>query len=211
MIRFTILGISVQVDPWFWITMAFIGGGMNAGSSLEVMLVLVFVFAGFLSILLHELGHAWMIRHYGLPTAITLQAFGGYATYPSGQLSRRQSFIVTAAGPGIQFVFGVLLIGLGVVLPIPEGSLFLPFLSDLIWVSIVWSILNCVPVFPLDGGQMLAAVLGSSKQHHVHLISTIVAVLIGLFAYLSLNTLLLPIFMGLFAWQNWQAYRQTSR
>lgn len=211
MIRFSILGIPVQVDPWFWITMAFIGGGLSAGSSIEIILVLVFMFAGFLSIMIHELGHAVMIRKFGLPTAITLQAFGGFASYPAGRLDRKQSFIVTAAGPGIQFAFGMLLIVLARYLDIPEGSLFLPFMMNLIWVSLVWALLNCLPIYPMDGGQMLAAVLGPQKQRYVHLTGSIVAVAIGLAGYLFLNALLLPIFMALFAWQNWQAFQATAK
>ena len=210
MAKFTIFGIPVRVEPWFWITMAFIGGGLHAANSTDILLVLVFVFAGFLSITIHELGHALAIRKYGLPAAITLRAFGGYASFPAGKLDRKQSFFVTAAGPVIQFVFGVLLIVLAPSISIPEGSLFLPFLRDLIWVSIAWSILNCLPVYPMDGGQMMAAILGPMKQHYVHLISSIVAVIIGIAGYLYLGSILLPIFMALFAWQNWQSYQASS-
>ena len=210
MIQFSILGIPVRVEPWFWITMAFIGGGLHAANSTDILLVLVFVFAGFLSIMIHELGHALTIRKYGLPAAITLQAFGGYASFPAGKLDRKQSFVVTAAGPALQFVFGVLLIVLAPSISVPEGSLFLPFLRDLIWVSIAWSILNCLPVYPMDGGQMMAAILGPKKQHNVHLISSIAAVIIGIAGYLYLGTILLPIFMALFAWQNWQSYQASS-
>ncbi len=190
--------------------MAFIGGGLHAANSTDILLVLVFVFAGFLSIMIHELGHALTIRKYGLPAAITLRAFGGYASFPAGMLDRKQSFVVTAAGPALQFVFGVLLIVLAPSISIPEGSLFLPFLRDLIWVSIAWSILNCLPVYPMDGGQMMAAILGPKKQHNVHLISSIVAVIIGVAGYLYLGTILLPIFMAFFAWQNWQSYQASS-
>ena len=190
--------------------MAFIGGGLHAANSTDILLVLVFVFAGFLSIMIHELGHALTIRKYGLPAAITLQAFGGYASFHAGKLDRKQSFVVTAAGPALQFLFGVLLIVLAPSISIPEGSLFLPFLRDLIWVSIAWSILNCLPVYPMDGGQMMAAILGPKKQHNVHLISSIVAVIIGVAGYLYLGTILLPIFMALFAWQNWQSYQASS-
>jgi stage IV sporulation protein FB len=210
MIQFSILGIPVRVEPWFWITMAFIGGGLHAANSTDILLVLVFVFAGFLSIMIHELGHALIIRKYGLPAAITLQAFGGYASFPAGKLDRKQSFVVTAAGPALQFVFGVLLIVLAPSISVPEGSLFLPFLRDLIWVSIAWSILNCLPVYPMDGGQMMAAILGPKKQHNVHLISSILAVIIAVAGYLYLGTILLPIFMALFAWQNWQSYQASS-
>lgn len=211
MIRFSIFGIPVTVQPWFWLTMAFIGGGLHASNSLQIMLVGVFAFAGFLSIMIHELGHALMIRKYGLPTSITLVAFGGFASYPSGRLNRKQSFLVTAAGPGVQFVFGLLLIVLAQLIEIPEGSLFGPFLSNLIIVSIFWSVLNCLPIFPLDGGQMLAAVLGPQKQRYVHLTGVIVAVALGLAGYFYLGTILLPIFMAFFAWQNWQSFQVGGR
>lgn len=210
MLQFSILGIPVRVEPWFWITMAFIGGGLHAANSTDILLLIVFVFAGFLSIMIHELGHALTIRKYGLPSAITLRAFGGYASFPAGKLDRKQSFFVTAAGPLIQFVFGALLIILAPSISIPEGSLFLQFLTDLIWVSIAWSILNCLPVYPMDGGQMMAAILGPRKQHYVHMISFIVAVIIGITGYLYIGSILLPIFMALFAWQNWQSYQATS-
>jgi hypothetical protein len=62
----------------------------------------------------------------------------------------------------------------------------------------------------MDGGQMMAAILGPKKQHNAHLISSIVAVIIGVVGYLYLGTILLPIFMALFAWQNWQSYQASS-
>lgn len=187
--------------------MALIGGGLRASSSQDLMGVAVFVIAGFLSILVHELGHALMIRKYRLPTAITLQAFGGYATFPAGQLNRMQSFLVTFAGPAVQFLLGVSLIFVYQGITIPAGSLFDPFMKSLIGVSLIWSILNCVPVYPLDGGQMLASVLGPQRQKHVHLTGAIVAVILGISGYLYYGILLFPIFMGLFGWQNWKAYQ----
>lgn len=207
MIHFSILGISVRVDPWFWITMALIGGGMRASSSQDFMVLAVFIFAGFLSVLVHELGHALTIRKFGLPTAITLQAFGGFASYPAGQLNRMQSFLVTFAGPAVQFALGILLIFVYQIIAIPEGSLFDPFMRALIGVSLIWSVLNCVPVYPLDGGQMLASILGPQRQKYVHITGAAAAVILGIFGYLYLGTLLFPIFMGLFGWQNWKAYQ----
>jgi hypothetical protein len=62
----------------------------------------------------------------------------------------------------------------------------------------------------MDGGQMMAAILGPKKQHYVYLISSIVAVAVGIAGYLYLGTILLAIFMALFAWQNWQSYQASS-
>ncbi len=211
MIHFSIFGIPVRVAPWFWLTMVLIGGGFSANDSLSIMLVFVFVFAGFISILVHELGHALTIRKYGLPTSITLQAFGGLASYPAGYLDRKQSFLVMAAGPALQFVLGILVLLIAGVLPVPAGSLFTPFLHDLMIISIVWAIFNCLPIYPMDGGQMLAAVLGPRRQHYVHLTSALFAIGIGIAAFLYYRSLFMPVFMGLFAWQNWQAFRAHSR
>ena len=63
----------------------------------------------------------------------------------------------------------------------------------------------------MDGGQMMAAILGPRRQHFVYLISIFIAVFIGLIAYISFREILLPVFMALFAWQNWQMYQNSTR
>lgn len=210
MISFNLFGIPVRIEPWFWITMAFIGGGLSANDSLSILLVFVFMLAGFISILIHELGHALTVRKFGLPTAITLRAFGGYATYPAGRLDRKQSFLVTAAGPTLQLTLGILLLVVSYFVAIPAESLLKALFLYLIQISIIWAILNCLPIYPMDGGQMLAAALGPKRAHYVHLIGALCAVIIGLAAFSLLQTWLLPLFMALFAWQNWQAFQQSA-
>ena len=102
MLSFRLFGIPVRIEPWFWVILALIGGGLRANDALSMLWVLLFVLAGFISILVHELGHALTVRKFGLSPAITLIAFGGYASFPAGRLTRKQSFLVTAAGPGVQ-------------------------------------------------------------------------------------------------------------
>ncbi len=211
MFSFRFFKIPVHVHPWFWLTLALIGGGLEAHDATSMVIVLMFVLAGFISILVHEMGHASMIRKYGLPTEIHLVAFGGFARYPQGYLSRKQSFLVTAAGPGIQFVLGILALVILKVVPIPEASMLRVMLHYLVLVSFFWSILNCLPIHPLDGGQMLAAVLGPQRVRLVHLTGMVVAALIGLTAFLWLHAWILLIFMGLFAYQNWQQYQASAK
>lgn len=211
MFSFNLFAIPVRVEPWFWITMAFLGGGLHARDSSDILSVIIFILAGFISILVHEFGHALTIRKFGLPTEITLHGFGGYATFPPGRLSRVQSFLVTAAGPGLQVLLALLLIGLSKFVPIPETSLLNLLVKYLIFVSVAWAILNCIPVYPLDGGQMMAAMLGPRREHLVYLISIFVAILIGLTSFILYRLPLLPIFMGLFAWQNWQMHQSHSQ
>ena len=191
--------------------MAFIGGGLQAGDSREILSVIIFMLAGFISILVHEFGHALTIRNFGLPTAITLHGFGGYATFPPNRLTRTQSFLVTAAGPGLQIMLALILIILSRIIPIPPASLLNLLVAYLIAVSIFWAVLNCLPIYPMDGGQMMASVLGPRREHLVHLISIFVAVFIGLTFFILFSRLLLPIFMALFAWQNWKMYQNQAR
>jgi len=210
MLSFTIFGIPVRIEPWFWLTMVFIGGGLHARGSTGIILVGVFVLAGFISILVHELGHALTIRKYGLPTAITLVAFGGFATYPPGILDRKQSFLVSAAGPALQFLLGIAMILVLRFVPVPPESLLFVLIRDTMLVSIIWAIFNCLPIYPMDGGQLLAAVLGPKRQRYVFLTGAVCAVLIGFLGFRYFGGFILPIFMALMAWKNWQDF-QNSR
>lgn len=209
MLSFNLFAIPIRVQPWFWATMAFLGYFIHAGE--PVIFTLIFILAGFISILVHELGHALTIRKFGLPTEITLSSFGGYAIYPVGRLNRLQSFLVTAAGPGLQLGLGILLLVLSRFIPIPPESLMNQLVSDTIIVSIIWALFNCLPIYPMDGGQMLAAVLGPRREHLVYLFGVFLAVFMGIAAYHLSGSLLLPIFMALFAWQNWQMYHNNTR
>ena len=206
MIQFSLFGIPVRIEPIFWLTAAFLGGILYARSTEELLGVALFALAAFVSVLIHEMGHALMIRKFGLPTQVVLSAFGGYATYPPGILSRTKSFLVTAAGPAIQLAFGIAVLFLSKYISV-ENSQLVNFIDDLIWVSIVWALFNCLPIFPMDGGQMLASAMGPRRVRAVHIIGMSCAILIGVLALTS-GIMLMGIFMGMFAWQNYQILQQ---
>ncbi|MBT8044725.1 MAG: site-2 protease family protein [Verrucomicrobiae bacterium] len=206
MIQFTLFGIPVRIEPWFWLTCAFLGGILYAQTADDFLRVAMFTLAAFVSVLIHEMGHALTIRKYRLPTQVVLSTFGGYATYPSGILTRKQSFLVTAAGPLIQLVFGLLVLLAQAYLPAMGGRIDL-FAYYLILISIVWAVFNCLPIYPMDGGQMLAAILGPRKGKALHLTGLIVSVGVGLLA-LSYGWYFMAIFMGMFAYQNFQMSQQ---
>ena len=84
MIRFSLFGIPVAIEPFFWITLVILGGASGADNAAEILNIGLFVIAGFISILVHELGHALTARSFGAHSRITLQAFGGYAAYTGG-------------------------------------------------------------------------------------------------------------------------------
>jgi len=207
MFRFNLFGIPITVEPWFWLTMAFIGGGMSANSTQDFLNLALFIMAGFISILIHEMGHALTIRKSGLPTQVTLSAFGGYATHPAGVLSRKKSFLVTAAGPGLQIVFGIIVLIIAQNMTYPSFQIYY-FIRSLWLVSLFWAIFNCLPIFPLDGGQMLASILGPRRAEGLHITGIVCAVIMGFIGW-RFNQPLVAMFMGLFAWQNYQMLQQT--
>lgn len=210
MIRFSIFRIPVEVQPFFWVTLVIIGGALRADSSAEIFRILLFVIAGFVSILIHELGHALSARAYGAHSRITLQAFGGYAAFTGVRLNRRQSFLVTAAGPAIQIVLGLLVMGLFRMLPEQMNQNGAYFLGTLMRISFFWAILNLLPVIPLDGGQMLNALLGPERIKITLWISIIVAVTAGLLMYYLTGSILFPIFLAMFAWQAFKALKDNT-
>src|SRR5438132_973156 len=76
-LNFQVLGFPVRVHPLFWLVGLLLGlggGGEDAGIRLVIWFAALFV-----SILIHELGHALMIRRFGRDAYIVLYAMGGLA------------------------------------------------------------------------------------------------------------------------------------
>ncbi len=207
MIRFSLFGIPVEVQPFFWISLIILGGTTGADTAAEIFEILLFVLAGFISILVHELGHALTAKAYGANTAITLQAFGGFAAYSGVRMSRGKSFLITAAGPAIQISLGLIVLLLLRALPqMSENGEY--FLKTLMFISFAWAILNLLPVLPLDGGQMLNAVLGPARIKITLWVTILVAVGVGIALFKVFGSFLFPIFLGMFAWQAFQALKE---
>jgi Zn-dependent protease len=177
-------GIGVYIHWTFWLLPAWIllstlssGGGVGAAA-----ISLVFVFAIFGCVVLHELGHALMARQYRIGTRdITLYPIGGVAslermpTRPSAELA------IALAGPAVNVVIAaglfVLLLLSGVT---ASGMAFNPFggglLANLMWVNVVLVIFNLLPAFPMDGGRVLRAFLAMQMPHAN---ATVVAARVG--------------------------------
>ncbi len=211
MITFQIAGIPVRIELWFWITLFVLGGGIHITGTRDLIFTGLFMLAGFISIFVHELGHAMTVKRFGLPSAIRLVAFGGLATYPAGTLNRRQTFLVSAAGPGVQMVLGIIAVVTNRYLPMPDQSLLQVLLFYLTWISFIWAGFNCMPIFPLDGGQMLATVLGERRQRVLYVTGMVFAAGLGVLAFLYLGSWVLPLFMAYFVWINWQGFQKAAR
>ncbi len=115
------------------------------------------------SVLLHELGHAWVMRAFGFAPSIELHAMGGLTHWPSGaRPAAPMSLAVSLAGPGIQVL-------LGVVVYLVSGQLELSPLtrwavSQVLFVNFGWAMVNLLPILPWDGGQSLDAFIGTVSK-----------------------------------------------
>jgi len=210
MIRFSLFGIPIQIQPFFWITLALISGNLSGDTSEAFMRIGLFVIAGFISVLIHELGHALTGRAFGKQAAITLQAFGGFAAFSGGPFTRPQSFVVTAAGPIAQILLAVLVFLLVPFIPLNSLNAAY-FIESLIRISVVWAVLNLLPILPLDGGQLVNATLGPKRLKLTLWITIVAALGTAGYAFYKLEgrAFLLVLFLGMFAYQAFQALRET--
>jgi len=167
-LQFSVFGIPVRVRPSFWILGAILGYSPGAAANMGVNVVAVmflFCLVVFVSVLVHELGHALVIQSFGWPCQITLWHIGGFAAYhPIRGDSSPKRIAIALAGP----FAGFLLCGLTMVFayfaaPVEwfAGSVTASYvISAMIWVNIVWGVLNLLPVQPLDGGHVCEHLLG---------------------------------------------------
>ncbi len=212
MIRFTFFGMPVEIQPWFWVIMALLGSnfGRSASGGNEALMIALFVIAGALSIFVHELGHALTGKLFKARPFIVLHGFGGYAAFPGSRFTRMESFLVTAAGPAVQMLLGVIaFVALFFLNDVSEAFKF--FISSLRYVSIFWALLNLIPVYPLDGGQMMAALFGPQRRKLCLQFSMGVAVSAAIALWVSGIDVFMPFFMLYFAYQNYQELRETYR
>src|SRR4029450_5040409 len=94
--HFRLFGIPIRVEPFFFIVVALFGIRLE-----PLWLVFAFVAMAFVSVLVHELGHALTYRLLGQRSAIVLHGFGGF-TVPAGGgrqvLSKPKSVLVSLSG-----------------------------------------------------------------------------------------------------------------
>lgn len=160
-LSFRLFGFSVRVHPLFWLGAVLLGAFwlQQPGGTLYI---LVWIAAVFVSILVHEFGHALAFWWFGTGSHIVLYIFGGLAVPWSAVGGKWRRALVALAGPFAGFAL------LGVVFfsdffyPWAESNRFLTALYlSLLYINLYWGVMNLLPVFPLDGGQVCQEVCSS--------------------------------------------------
>jgi stage IV sporulation protein FB len=231
-LNFRLAGFPVRVHPLFWLIAVLLGY-----SSGNILQILIWVLVVFVSILVHELGHALAFRRYGLSSQIVLH-FAGGLTIPESTLwgSRwanvalgpNQNIFISLAGPGAGFMLAALVIVLIVVsggsiittrllgfIPFPGfavlpfgGNLLSLFVTGLLWVNIFWGFINLMPVFPLDGGSVTRNVLLQADPADGVRKSLWVSVIAGVLIALAAFFFLRSLYMAvLFGFLAFQSYQ----
>ncbi len=196
-LHFSLLGFPVRINPWFWLVSAFLA------SSRDPVRVGLWILAVLLCILLHELGHAIAMRAYGYRPSIVLYSFGGLAIPHPGSYGIRRpgprgDMLISFAGPASGFLLAAALVlpvyCLAILYPHDYGLafyfrvvpvVFVPnhfltqFLQDVLQISVMWGLVNLLPIYPLDGGQIAQQVFVLSSPGDAIRQSLILSVIVG--------------------------------
>lgn len=173
-IRFgTVQGIDMFVHWTFLLMLAgiFVFYVYQGLSIVGAMMGVGLILAVFGCVVLHELGHAFMAREFGIPTLdITMYPIGGVARLQRMPREPRQEFWIAVAGPAVNLgIAGALYLLTSLMGPsqalaeamTPGGNI----LTMLMWVNLALVVFNMLPAFPMDGGRVLRAVLAMKMDY----------------------------------------------
>jgi Zn-dependent protease len=202
-LRFRLLGIPVRVHPLFWIVTVVLGGvGANPPSFVAIWVGCVFV-----SILVHEFGHGLMTRLFGYHPAVILYGMGGLCVSDAARQSPGQRLAILISGPGAGFLLAACVFAIALIAP-PQTGTTAEIVNILLWINVVWGLLNLLPIYPLDGGQMTGVVLSRlnrrSGTRWTHVISLLVAGLLAVANYTYTKDLYRTLFFAYFGIINYQ-------
>jgi Zn-dependent protease len=177
---FHVSDIPVTIEPSFFLV---IGVFALAAPGLDALLLWVVIATA--SVLVHELGHAVAFRVYGSSATIRLHGMGGLTT--GARLPPARNLVVSLAGP----LSGLVLLGLPAVLiassEVGDGDRIWELaLEYAILINVFWSLVNLLPVLPLDGGNVVQALLhlatGRDAERTTRYVSIAVAAVGGVVA-----------------------------
>ncbi len=197
--------IPLKIHPFFWVFAALIGW-MSSGT---LMGMLIWVGIILVSVIFHEFGHALTALFFKQKARIQLIALGGVTMFEGPKLKFWQQFLITFNGPlfgFFLFLFSTLL------LHFSWPPLFLKILKVTQIANLFWTVVNLLPVLPLDGGQLLRIALeanfGVKGFKASLLIGAIIAALFS-FYFFMIQAFLIGAFFFLFAFQSFDSWRKS--
>lgn len=116
----------------------------------------------FICVLLHELGHSYVAKRYGVKIKdITLMLFGGVSSMEEIPRDPSQELKIAFAGPLVSFIIGIVMIFINILIssfaPAFVGTPVFLMFGMLGSINIMLCVFNLIPAFPMDGGRLLRA------------------------------------------------------
>lgn len=218
-----IAGVSVFIHWTFTLLLAYIiFSNYRAGhTTIQIVWSVIFILSIFITVFLHELGHALAAKRYNIKTKdITLLPIGGLARLESIPEKPKEELVVAIAGP----IVNIILAGItALFITIPDaneltfqlsnGINSTNFFLNFFIVNLFLAIFNLIPAFPMDGGRVLRALLAMKFKRHI---ATNIAARIGQvialgFIFLGFYSNPFLIFIGIFIMLGAQAEAQYTQ
>ncbi|MCW5981179.1 MAG: site-2 protease family protein [Bryobacteraceae bacterium] len=210
MSAFRVFGVPVRFHFTFVLLLIFlIVVGLEGSQS--ALADVLFVSGLFVSVLLHELGHAVVARRYGVRTIeIVMFPIGGIARFEKAPKARHELWIASA-GPLVNIaIAAVVFVSLGLTSGLKlEGIATLTdpkdsnLLERLALGNLILAAFNLLPAFPMDGGRILRSLLAIWKPEEeatqiAARAGRMLAILMGLYGLISMHFLL--VFIAFFVY-----------
>jgi Zn-dependent protease/CBS domain-containing protein len=163
---FNVAGTAVRIHLTFFLLLAFVAAvGWKAGGVPMAIDQVVFVVLLFVCVVLHEFGHVFAARAYGIRTSdVTLLPIGGVASLERMPEKPGQEIVVALAGPAVNLVIAVgLVFALGASFDLSHMAQLEAATTTMVGrvaaANVALCVFNLIPAFPMDGGRVLRALL----------------------------------------------------
>ena len=213
----TIRGIDIRLHITFpliliWAAYQF---GTLYGTLSGAMFGIVAVTLLFILVTLHELGHSFAARKYGVPVEqIVLSPIGGVAQLQRIPDKPVQELVIASAGPAVNVIMAFVIMAAGIAygLNIPsiassfsgsESATLAALISYVFLSNLFLAAFNLIPAFPMDGGRILRSLLAMRLEYAratsiAATIGRVVAVILGIYGLLNGGIFLLFIAFFIF-------------
>jgi stage IV sporulation protein FB len=164
----SVAGTAVRIHVTFLLLLAWIFGvNYISGRPETAWSSLAFIMLLFLCVLLHEFGHIFTARAFGVRTPdVILLPIGGVARLERIPEQPRQEFLIAIAGPAVNVFIAIALIFAGGanfsaqhLAALESGGVSM--IDRLAAVNLFLALFNLIPAFPMDGGRVLRALLAA--------------------------------------------------
>lgn len=207
----SLFGIPLRIHLTFFLLLFFVAISPTDSHGMGGLTGATFVAALFACVVVHELAHSLVARHYGVPVKyIILLPIGGISMMEKMPDNPREEFNVALVGPlmslALALVIGAIVFatGGGEAFRHPWAIAGPNFLARLAWLNLILAGFNLLPAFPTDGGRVLRAFLAlhmdyAKATHAAAVIGQGLALLlgfIGLFSNFWLVLIAIFVYMG---------------